>query len=137
MSSGLARVTATVTDPTDAEDYRREVIYTDGDWVRRSRWAMPTVLEECLLVVDPDDGDRPRWLAYGCPCGSGEVVYIHIDPRAVSGPGDPVWRLIARDPLTVLPSVDGHCTRPSSDDLNWTRRERCHYWLRNGRVVWV
>jgi hypothetical protein len=58
-----------------------------------------TLLARAGDVVLVERG-RPRHLVLRCPCGCGDDISLNLDPTA-----GPCWRLIRRDPLTVVPSV--------------------------------
>jgi hypothetical protein len=65
--------------------------------------------------------DRPKWIAFDCPCGTGHRIMVSLDSAH-----RPHWRLDSFGKLTLWPSVDYH-----------TGRMRCHYFIRQGRVDWV
>jgi len=63
---------------------------------------------------------RPRLLMIACPCGCGERLVIHVDPRV-----QPSWRLYQRRrKITLFPSI-------------W-RESGCgsHFFIWGDRVVW-
>lgn len=63
----------------------------------------------------------PKWLAFDCPCGTGHRIMVNLDKNR-----NPHWSIVNPDRLTVRPSVDYR----GSD-------RRCHYLIRDGRVIWV
>jgi Family of unknown function (DUF6527) len=63
----------------------------------------------------------PKWLGFDCPCRNGHRVLLNLQLRHL-----PRWRLIENRPLTVLPSVDER--GPAG---------RCHYFMRQGKIVWT
>ena len=65
--------------------------------------------------------ERPKWIAFDCPCKSGHRIMITLDPSH-----RPHWRIVSRGRLTLSPSVDY--------DGNG---RRCHYFVRDGFVEWV
>jgi hypothetical protein len=66
--------------------------------VSRHRDAV-ALLERAGDVVLVERG-RPRHLVMMCPCGCGDVFSLNLDPEA-----GPCWRMLRRDPLTIVPSV--------------------------------
>lgn len=64
---------------------------------------------------------QPTWLAFDCPCGNGHRVMLNLLPSRT-----PRWAIALEAPLTLSPSVDDE-----------TDARRCHYYLTQGRVVWV
>jgi hypothetical protein len=64
---------------------------------------------------------RPNWAVFDCPCGHGHRLMLNLDSAR-----HPVWRVLSSKPLSL---------RPSIDDL--TAERRCHFWIRDGRTVWV
>ncbi|MGW9205717.1 DUF6527 family protein [Embleya sp. NPDC055664] len=66
-------------------------------------------------------GTHRKWLVFDCPCREHHRVMINLDPD-----NWPAWSILNPAPLTVIPSID-------------ERRgtTRCHYILREGRIVWV
>ena len=63
---------------------------------------------------------QPKWLAFDCPCRTGHRILIALD-RAHR----PHWQVKGLKPLTVVPSID-----------YLTPQMRCHYFIRDGRVLW-
>jgi len=64
---------------------------------------------------------RPRWLAFDCPCRARHRVLATLDSAH-----SPHWNLGRTRKLTVWPSFD--CRGPAG---------RCHYFIRDGRVLWI
>jgi hypothetical protein len=64
---------------------------------------------------------RPKWLAFDCPCGTGHRIMVTLDPSHA-----PHWTIVDKRPLSVSPSVD---YRGSAS--------RCHYFIRHGKTVWA
>jgi hypothetical protein len=69
-------------------------------------------------IVDRPSG--PAWLVLDCPCRCGHRLLLNLSPAR-----EPHWSVAAGKRLTVRPSVD------SLDG-----DQRCHFWLRAGRVRW-
>ena len=63
----------------------------------------------------------PKWLAFDCPCRRHHRVILNLSPSR-----RPVWRVLTKSPLSLIPSVD-----EISDG------QRCHYVLQRGEVRWV
>ena len=66
-------------------------------------------------------GARDKWLVFDCPCRRGHRVLINLDPE-----NSPRWRVTARVPLTLIPSVDER-----------SQAGHCHYVVRDGGVRWI
>lgn len=66
---------------------------------------------------------RFKWVGFDCPCGSGHRVLLNADPGR-----QPAWQVIlsSRGRLSLIPSVDQR-----------DGGRRCHYVVRNGKVIWV
>lgn len=62
-----------------------------------------------------------KWIAFDCPCGRGHRIMVTLD-RAHA----PRWTIHRGDPLTLSPSFDYR-----------TPRQRCHFFIRDGKVLWV
>lgn len=61
-----------------------------------------------------------KWLLFGCPCGCGSMLTLNLMPRAT-----PHWRVsLRRERLSVTPSLDA----PACGS---------HFWITDGRIVWV
>jgi hypothetical protein len=65
--------------------------------------------------------ERPKWLAFDCPCKSGHRIMVTLD----SG-HRPHWKLLGQKKLSVMPSID-YCA-PG---------RRCHYFIKDGKTVWA
>ncbi len=63
----------------------------------------------------------PKWLAFDCPCRQGHRIMVSLDKRT-----KPHWQITGSERLTLSPSVDA-----------MTDRRRCHYIMRNGKIIWV
>jgi hypothetical protein len=64
---------------------------------------------------------QPKWLAFDCPCRTGHRILIPLDHSY-----RPHWQVLSTAPLTISPSVDYQ-----------TQKQSCHYFIRNGRVLWT
>ena len=64
-----------------------------------------------------------KWLVFDCPCGAGHRIVLNLDRGRA-----PYWtlRLSRRRRITIHPSIDYR-----------GRNGSCHYFIRNGRVVWA
>lgn len=71
-----------------------------------------------MIVGSPT---RHKWLVFDCPCDRGHRVMVNLDPD-----NRPRWCLTSLTPLTLNPSVD-----------EYSEVGRCHYIVRDGRVIWV
>jgi len=69
------------------------------------------------------DGGPPKWIAFECPCRTGHRIMLNTDQRRY-----PAWRvdLTSLDRLTIAPSISANSTK-----------RYCHYFVRNGRIVWT
>lgn len=63
----------------------------------------------------------PKWLAFDCPCRTGHRIMISLDRNR-----RPHWTVSDAARLSVRPSVDYQ-----------TAKQRCHYFVRNGRIDWA
>lgn len=88
--------------------------------VLEGRGDVPAVLNPRRLY---QLGEPGKWAIFECPCGSGHSIELnltHIDRDR--------WQISAKGPRrdpSVKPSIDYRGSR------------RCHYWLRNGSIIWV
>ncbi len=64
---------------------------------------------------------RPKWLAFDCPCRTGHRIMVSLDPLH-----SPHWTLLKGKPLSVSPSIDYQ-----------TAKKRCHYFIRRGKTIWT
>ncbi len=68
-------------------------------------------------------GTPEAWAAFECPCGTGHRILVRTRPH----PTVPHWTITAGgNGLTAMPSFN------YADE-----HRRCHFWLRDGRIVWV
>ncbi|MFN0008778.1 MAG: DUF6527 family protein [Planctomycetota bacterium] len=81
---------------------------------------IPKSLPERGVVV-VGSSERPKWIAFDCPCRSGHRIMITLDPGH-----RPHWHIVSRKRLTLSPSVDYR-----------GNGRRCHYFVRNGSVEWI
>lgn len=99
-------------------------------WLPWPSWRLVAIVEaadqvplrvprNCVVLVG--SRERPKWLAFDCPCRTGHRIMVNVDASH-----SPRWHLVSEKSLTVWPSVD--CRRPE---------RRCHYFIKRGRVVWV
>lgn len=65
--------------------------------------------------------ERPKWIAFDCPCRERHRVLLNLDPRR-----RPAWSLRSAKPLTLYPSID-------YQELG----RRCHYIMRKGKALWI
>lgn len=76
---------------------------------------MPSLLQPGILYAS----QRYRTAAHLCACGCGEKVRTQLEPLG--------WRLTkGRAGPTLNPSIG-----------NWQKPCRSHYYIRNGRVLWM
>lgn len=81
---------------------------------------VPEVLDPHILYVA---GSRalPKWAVLLCPCERPHQVTLSLQPTHRHR-----WR--------VRDGWRGPSLYPSIDVANW---RRCHYWVRDGRIIWV
>lgn len=100
-------------------------------WLPIFRWRIVAVVEAADEVPErlPRNGvvlvgssTQPKWIGFDCPCRKGHRIMLNTDRVRT-----PQWSIAARSPLTVLPSVD----------YFEPRVQRCHYFIRRGRIKWV
>lgn len=65
--------------------------------------------------------EKPKWIAFGCPCGGGHRVMVNLDTARA-----PSWSVQSDKPLTITPSFDIH-----EDGKN------CHFFIRDGKILWA
>ena len=88
--------------------------------IYKSAASLPEQLPRRVLAVA---GDPAAWAVMECPCGTGHRLKVRIRHH-----GDAtMWDLTQTH---RGPSLD-----PSIDYDSPGRR--CHFWLRDGRVIWV
>jgi hypothetical protein len=71
-----------------------------------------------VIVGSPQ---RPKWVAFDCPCRTGHRIMVSLDPTHV-----PHWSLANEHPLTIRPSFDYR-----------TPSRNCHFFIRHGRIEWA
>lgn len=104
---------------------RRHGIYT-GRLTRIRYYAehseLPQVpkANEIAIAGAPE---RPKWALIDCPCGRGHTILMPLSRTA-----SPHW--------TIREGIRGPSIHPSID-RNRDVGIRCHYWIRDGVVVWV
>lgn len=82
---------------------------------------IPAAIPNSRAIV-VGSAERPKWLAFDCPCKSGHRVLVSLDAQQV-----PHWVVEDTDAaLTLWPSIDW---------MDGTRR--CHFTMTRGRVRWV
>lgn len=99
-------------------------------WLPRGSWRIvmrvddadevPTKIPRNAVVLVGRDRFH-KWLVFDCPCRRGHRVMLNLDSSRL-----PHWRITNVKKLTVTPSIDWHGKGAS-----------CHYFIRNGRVVWA
>jgi hypothetical protein len=87
-----------------------------------SHGDLPPQLPRHQLALVGGTEDSPKWAAFECPCGVGHRVAVPLSNRRPSS-----WSLTvdARGRPSLRPSID------SNDG------ERCHFWLRDGKIYWA
>ena len=103
----------------------------------RLRWwqALPHRKWRLVLLVDEADevperlprrgavlvgaAEKPKWIAFDCPCRQGHRVMLNLDLRRL-----PAWSLVSQRPLTRSPSIDDYAVG-------------CHFFLRQGKIKWA
>lgn len=82
---------------------------------------LPTTIPKGILIHLIDGGES--WSAgLTCPCGCGEVIELMLLPGV-----KPQWDL----------SID-RLNRPTLSPSVWRSTGcRSHFWIRNGRILWV
>jgi hypothetical protein len=100
------------------------------EWLPVFRWRIVAVVDSADNVPQrlPRNGailvgarTRPKWIAFDCPCRRGHRIMLNTDKVR-----SPYWSTTVQGRLTISPSID--YAEPS---------QRCHYFIRNGRVKWV
>jgi hypothetical protein len=83
---------------------------------------IPETLPRNAAILVCDQGP-PKWIVFDCPCRTGHRIMLNTDRHR-----RPTWRVDLRslDRLSIAPSVDAQ-----------NAARRCHYFVRNGRIVWV
>lgn len=99
-------------------------------WLPHFSWRIVAIVEaadEIPLrlprkgVVLVRSQQRPKWLAFDCPCHTGHRIMITLDATH-----SPHWNLVSKRKLTVWPSIDYRVPG-----------RRCHYSIKSGRTIWV
>ena len=110
----------------------RRLWRTATDWLVPRPWTLAGIVAEADEVPDRIPVRRAflvgvspkwKWLVFDCPCGAGHRIILNLD----RGRG-PYWtlRLSGRRRITIHPSIDYR-----------GQNGPCHYFIRNGRVVWA
>lgn len=83
--------------------------------------TLPAKMPKQDLILLKDDGED--WsVGFRCPCGCGDVIELLLLPDVT-----PRWDI----------QIDQH-GRPTLSPSVWRRTGcRSHFWLRDGRVIWV
>jgi len=93
---------------------RRKVLIREGD-------TLPAVMPKLDLILLQDEGEN--WsVGFQCPCGCGDVIELLLLPNV-----KPRWdiKVDSRGYPTLSPSV-------------WkTTGCKSHFWVQDGRIVWV
>ena len=87
--------------------------------IYESAAALPDQLPRRVLAVA---GDPAAWAVMECPCGTGHQLKVRIRAHGQAT----VWD---------LNQTEGRPTLDPSVDFD-SKGRRCHFWLRNGRVIW-
>jgi hypothetical protein len=72
-------------------------------------------------VVIVGQVEKPKWVAFDCPCRSGHRILLNTDKTR-----RPYWSLRTSDKLSIHPSIDFE-----------NKDRRCHYFVRNGKINWA
>jgi hypothetical protein len=100
------------------------------EWIPGRAWRIVATVEAADEVPErlPSRGavvvgtlERPKWLAFDCPCKTGHRIMVTLDPAH-----RPHWVIREGKKLTLSPSVDYRAAQ-----------RRCHYHLTNGKIIWV
>jgi hypothetical protein len=100
------------------------------DWIPGRSWRIVATVEAADEIPPqlPSTGavlvgsiKHPKWLAFDCPCKTGHRIMITLDQKHF-----PHWSIFNEKKLTVSPSVDYRVPG-----------RRCHYLIRQGKVIWV
>ncbi len=67
---------------------------------------------------------RPKWALIDCPCGRGHTILLTLSTNDM-----PHWTVGLDD--KSLPSLS------PSVDRNRGKPDRCHFWLRHGKIQWT
>lgn len=100
------------------------------EWIPGRSWRIVAAVEAAdeipeqlppggvILVGSPQ---RPKWLAFDCPCKTGHRIMVTLDRAHY-----PHWTVLDEKKLSLSPSVDYRASG-----------RRCHYVIRRGKVLWV
>jgi Family of unknown function (DUF6527) len=100
------------------------------EWIPGRAWRIVATVEAADEIPDrlPSRGavlvgslQRPKWLAFDCPCGDGHRIMVTLDATH-----RPHWRITKVRKLSVYPSIDYQSSI-----------KRCHYCVSNGQIKWV
>lgn len=99
-------------------------------WIPGRAWRIVAAVDAADEIPDrlPTNGavlvgstQRPKWLAFDCPCKTGHRIMVTLDPSH-----RPHWVVSNTKKLTIYPSVDYR-----------TSERRCHYYVTKGKIQWV
>jgi Family of unknown function (DUF6527) len=99
-------------------------------WIPFRPWRIVSIVDaadEIPVKLPPRSAvligslDRPKWIAFDCPCQTCHRIMITLDQSH-----RPHWKFILHPKLTLSPSVDYQ-----------GNGIRCHYFIRQGAVEWV
>lgn len=65
--------------------------------------------------------NKPKWIAFDCPCKTGHRIMVTLDPSHW-----PHWVIRRTKKLSLSPSID-FCEG----------NKRCHFFLINGKINWI
>ena len=100
------------------------------EWIPGRAWRIVAEVEAADEIPQklPSHGavivgslQRPKWLAFDCPCRTGHRIMVTLDPSH-----RPHWTIKKTKKLSVSPSVD-----------YLAAERRCHYYVSNGKIEWV
>ena len=100
------------------------------EWIPFQPWRVAAIVEaadevpdklplRCAVLVGTPE--HPKWIAFDCPCKRNHRIMVSLDSHQ-----KPHWTLKNAQRLTLTPSVDA-----------WLGRERCHYFVRDGKIIWT
>jgi hypothetical protein len=99
-------------------------------WLPFQRWRLVGTAVAADEVPDrlPRNGvalvgdlGKPKWIIFDCPCRTGHRIMLNADSTR-----RPRWGLHQTERVTISPSID-YCGN----------NRRCHYFVRDGRIVWA
>lgn len=99
-------------------------LFAPRRWFRSTAWVaeadeLPEQMHERTVYL-VGTRQRRKWAAFVCPCCSGHTVTLNLQPSRY-----PFWRVSMSNGISLWPSVDVR------------GEERCHFWVRRGRVYWT